>query len=81
MKEVDFRALIADRLQSLDNVICQEVPLKYAIGKYNRRKEFGMPDHYLDIISFDKGKYHLYELKMIDAADLWNAKFFGKIMW
>lgn len=40
-----------------------------------------MPDHYLDIISFDKGKYHLYELKMIDAADLWNAKFFGQIMW
>lgn len=64
-----------------DCVFAPHVELKYEIGKYRKAKAFGMPDTIPDVIEFDSdNQFHLWELKAIDASDLWTGKFFGQMM-
>jgi hypothetical protein len=63
------------------SVFAPHVELKYEVGKYGRGKAFGLPDTVPDVIEFDAyEQFHLWELKMIDAPELWSGKFFGQIM-
>lgn len=81
-KERDFRKLVAKARFSGRNTICEELPMSYAVGDYTRGKTFGLPDVFFDIVAFSESEeFHLAELKMIDAKDLWNGKFFGQLLW
>jgi hypothetical protein len=55
--------------------------LNFEEGKQERRKNNVMPDVKFDIIQFDEhGKFHLWELKLIDSPELKTGKFFGQMM-
>ena len=69
-------------LQEPDSIFVPKLKLKYSIGKYERGKDFGMPDTELDVVEFtpsDK-QFHLWELKLIDSSEVWTGKFFGQIL-
>jgi hypothetical protein len=55
--------------------------LKYEVGKYSKGKSLGMPDTILDVVEFDEGNnFHLWELKLLEAGEVWTGKFFGQMM-
>lgn len=64
-----------------NSTLAPHIELKYAIGKYYRGREFGMPDTIPDVIEFDEDeKFHLWELKLLNASEVWTGKFFGQLM-
>lgn len=81
MDERAFRRKIATKLFNGGNVVVEELWMRYSVGKMEAGADFGMPDHYFDIVQFENGAFDLYELKMIDASDLWNGKYFGQMLW
>lgn len=81
MRETGYRSLVAQKIHNDENTVVEELQLRYEIGNYKRGKTFGMPDVFLDLVEMDKkGSFHLYELKMLNANDLWNGKFLGQIL-
>lgn len=82
LNERDYRKLLAQARFSGRNTVCEELPMRYAVGDYTKGKTFGSPDVFFDIVTFSESEeFHLAELKMIDAKDLWNGKFFGQLLW
>lgn len=64
-----------------NHVFVPFLDLKYSVGKYNKDRDFGMPDTILDVVEFDEaGNFHLWELKKIESPEVWNGKFFGQLM-
>jgi hypothetical protein len=64
-----------------NHVFVPFLDLKYSIGKYNKGRDFGMPDTILDVVEFDdSGNFHLWEMKKIESPEVWNGKFFGQLM-
>lgn len=81
MQEVDYRKLVASKLEAKGRTVFQELPMRYDIGSYERGASFGMPNCFLDIVLFDEEKrFHIYELKVIGNNEIWTGKFFGQLL-
>ncbi|MEP0885213.1 hypothetical protein NDI49_27050 [Trichocoleus sp. ST-U3] len=84
IKSEDFyqrRFLEFIHLNKPDSAFVPQLALRYNIGKYERGKQYGMPDFESDIIEFDKdNKFHLWELKLWNSGEVESGKFLGQMM-